>query len=82
MKATMFWSSVFHFFGGESSSTLMAIERRDSSLPYYYSAIFYIYCGAFLMYILWSLMFYLEEEIREETHSNANSNLNVEFEAE
>lgn len=59
---------VYEFNGGGSSSLLMAIDKTGgASLAYYYSAIFYIYCAVFLMYLIWALMLYLEESILNES---------------
>lgn len=56
--------------GGGSS--LLSIDKaiHGPHLSYYYSAIFYIYCAAFLMHLIWALMLYLEESV-----SNDSTNL-------
>lgn len=63
-----FSSLLYEFNGGGSSSSLMAIDKTGgSSLSYYYSAIVYIYCATFLMYLIWALMLYLEESVSNES---------------
>lgn len=63
-----FSTLLYEFNGGGSSSSLMAIDRTGgSSLSYYYSAILYIYCATFLMYLIWALMLYLEESVSNES---------------
>lgn len=60
---------IYEFNGGGSSSLLMAIDKTGgASLSYYYSAIFYIYCAVFLMYLIWALMLYLEESLLNESN--------------
>lgn len=55
--------SVLNFWSG-SSVSLVAIEKTTgASLPYYFSAIIYVYCAMFLLYLIWALMLYLEESI-------------------
>lgn len=59
---------IYDFNGGGSPSLLMAIDKTGGgSLSYYYSAILYIYCAVFLLYLIWALMLYLEESLLNES---------------
>lgn len=51
------------------SPSLVSIDKavHGPHLSYYYSAIFYIYCATFLMYLIWALMLFLEELVANDS---------------
>lgn len=77
------FKSLLGFNAGGSSLSLIAIGKTTGpSLPYYFSAITYVYFATFFMYLIWALMLYLEESVLNETTtdwSTDNSESNSEI---